>query len=407
MGMRFQAVVCTGICVWFLVAPPAFPQSTPRSQSVPGKQQQIESHSRQAQDFLRQGQADLAVGEFRAILALDPNNVDAHGNLGVTYFFQGDYAKAAPQLRSAVKLRPNLWKIQALLGISEKRLGQTAGAQADLEQSFPQLQEEKLRIQAGLELIEIYYAASHLDKAAGVAGLLRQLAPTDTDILYTAYRIYSDLAGESMLSMAMLAPKSARMHQMMAQEMARQGNTTGAIAHYREAIKMDPRLPGLRFELAEALNLSESPADQEQVEKEYRAALSDNPFDEKAECRLGEIALRASDLETALAHYSRAVELQPNDAEACLGVGKTLTQMHRTADAEPYLKRAAQLEPFTAVTHYRLSLVYRAAGRTADAQRELAEFQRLKEMKERLKQVYEEMRLQPVKQERLETEAAK
>jgi hypothetical protein len=81
--------------------------------------------------------------------------------------------------------------------------------------------------------------------------------------------------------------------------------------------------------------------------------------------------------------------------------------MHRTADAEPYLKRAAQLEPFTAVTHYRLSLVYRAAGRTADAQRELAEFQRLKDMKERLKQVYEEMRLQPVKQERLETEAAK
>jgi predicted Zn-dependent protease len=83
-------------------------------------------------------------------------------------------------------------------------------------------------------------------------------------------------------------------------------------------------------------------------------------------------------------------------------MGRTLTQQHRTTDAEPYLKRAAQLEPFTAVTHYRLSLVYRAEGRTADAQKELAEFQRLKEMKERLKQVYEEMRLQPVKQERPE-----
>jgi tetratricopeptide (TPR) repeat protein len=196
------------------------------------------------------------------------------------------------------------------------------------------------------------------------------------------------------------------MHQIMGQEMARQGNTEGAIAHYREAVKMDPRLPGLHFELAEALSLA-SPSGQEQVEKEYQAALSDNPFDEKAECRLGEIALRASDLESALAHYKRAVELQPSDADASLGLGKTLTQMHRTAEAEPYLKRAAQLEPFTAVTHYRLSLMYRAAGRTSDAQRELAEFQRLKEMKERLKQVYQEMRLQPVKQERLETEVAK
>jgi hypothetical protein len=81
--------------------------------------------------------------------------------------------------------------------------------------------------------------------------------------------------------------------------------------------------------------------------------------------------------------------------------------MHRAGDAEPYLKRAAQLEPFTAVTHYRLSLVYRAAGRTADAQRELAEFQRLKDLKERLKQVYQEMRLQTAKQERPEPEVAK
>jgi tetratricopeptide (TPR) repeat protein len=407
MGMSIQTVVCAGICVWVAAIIPAFPQASPRSQGDSGKQQQIESHSRQAQEFLRKGQPDQAAGEFRAILALDPNNVDAHGNLGVTYFFQSDYAKAAQQLRSAIKLRPNLWKIQALLGLSEKRLGQAASAQADLEKSFPQLQEEKLRIQAGMELIEIYYAAGQLDKAANVAGILRQLAPTDTDILYTAYRIYSDLAGESMLTMSMLAPKSARMHQIMAQELARQGNIEEAIAHYREAVKLDPRLPGLRFELAEALNLSSSPADQEQVEKEYRAALSDNPFDEKANCRLAEIALRGADLQGALALYKRALELQPNDAEASLGMGRTLSQMHRPAEALPYLKRAAELEPFTAVTHYRLSLVYRASGRDADAQRELAEFQRLKDMKERLKQVYQDMRLQPVKQERLETEVAK
>src|SRR5260370_24418993 len=402
MGMSTQAVVYAGICVWVAGTPPAFSQSSPQSKSVPSKQQQIESHSRQAQEYLRKGQPDLAVGEFNAILQLDATNVDARGHLGVMLFFKGDYAKAAVQLRSALKLRPTLWKIRARAGLLETGIGRRAGGQAVVEQAFPQWKEEKLRIQAGMELIEIYYGAGQLAKAAGIVGILRQLAPADTDILYTAYRIHADLAAESMLGISVLAPKSARMHQVMAQELARQGTIDAAIAHYREAVKKDPRLPGLRFELAEALNLSSSPADQDQVEKEYRAALSDNPFDEKAECRLGEIALRAADLQGALARYSRALELQPNDAEANLGMRRTLSQLNRLAEAEPYLKRSAQLEPFTAVTHYRLSLVYRASGRSADAQKELAEFQRLKDMKERLKQVYEEMRLQPVKQERLE-----
>jgi tetratricopeptide (TPR) repeat protein len=387
-------LIPAGILLFVLTVTAAF------AQPAPSKQQQIEMHARQVQDFLRANRPDDAAREFEAILQLDPNNIEARGNLGVTLYFKGDYAKAAPQLRAALKLRPNLAKIRALLGMAEKRTGQLTAAQTDLEQAFPQLPEDKLRVEAGMQLIEIYYSASQLEKAAAIVGALRQIAPENTDVIYTAHRIYSDLAAESMLEMGMLAPKSARMHQMMAQEMARQGNVDGAIAHYREAVKLDPHVPGLRFELAEALNLSTNPADQEQVEKEYRAALGENPFDEKAETRLGDMALRSSDLESALKYYKRAVELQPNDAEACLGIGRTLIQMHRPAEAEPYLKRSVELEPFTAAAHYRLSLVYRAAGRTADAQKELAEFQRLKDMKERLKQVYEEMRLQLPKQEK-------
>jgi cytochrome c-type biogenesis protein CcmH/NrfG len=342
----------------------------------------------------------LAEREFSAILALDPDNVDAHGNLGVLLFFQGDYAKAAPELRAALKLQPALTKIQALLGMCEKRTGETARARADLEGAFPQLQEEKLRIEAGMELIEIDYGANDLDKAAGVVSALRQLKPADPDILYTAHRIYSDLADEAMLSMAMLAPDSARMHQLTAHEMARAGNTAGAIAQYRRALKMDPRLPGAHFELAEMLSISSVTAERDEAGKEYLAALANDPADEKSECRLGEIALRKTEVKDAFARFSRARQLQPNDADADLGLAKTLMAMNQPGKAEPLLEDAKRLDPFNATTRYYLATVYRGLGRTDDARRELAEFQRLKEMKERLKLSYHEMGLQPAKPER-------
>lgn len=364
-----------------------------------GRQEQIQIHSRQAREDLKTKRPDLAIKEYQAILALDPANLDASANAGVLEFFGGQYAKAAQQLRAALQLQPDLPKLRALLGMSEKRIGEMSKAQADLENSFAKLREEKLRVQAGMELIEIDYALSDLGKAAEVVNVLRQLEPADVDILYTAHRIYSDLADETTLSLAMLAPDSARMNQLMAHELARQGKNEGAIARYREALKKSPQLSDVHYELAEMLNTSSSAADRQEAEKEYRAALAENPFDEKSQCKLAAIAVKRSDLKTASADYTRALDMQPNDSDANLGMAKILMSEHKGAQAEPYLERAAKLEPFDAVTHYRLGMLYRELGRGDDAQRELAEFEKLKTMKNRLAKIYQEISLQPAKQD--------
>ncbi len=129
-----------------------------------GRQEQIQIHSRQAREDLKTKRPDLAIKEYQAILALDPANLDASANAGVLEFFGGQYAKAAQQLRAALQLQPDLPKLRALLGMSEKRIGEMSKAQADLENSFAKLREEKLRVQAGMELIEIDYALSDLGK---------------------------------------------------------------------------------------------------------------------------------------------------------------------------------------------------------------------------------------------------
>jgi tetratricopeptide (TPR) repeat protein len=369
------------------------------SQSNPSRQQQIELHSRQAADYLKESRPDLAVPEFRAIIALDPNNVDARGNLGVVLFFQGAYPDAIPQFRAALKVRPTLWKIRALLGIAEKRTRDVKAALGDLEKAFPNVQEEKIRIETGMELIEIYSGTGDLDKAAATVSVLRGMEPANEAILYTAYRIYSDLADESMLTMAIVAPKSARMHQLMAHELAKHGNTAEAIENYRVALKIDPQLPGLHFELAEMLNTSSVQSDQDEAQSEYKKALAVNPSDASSESRLGDIAARRNDLNEAYERYARALELRPDDAETSLGLAKVLMSMGQLQKAEALLDHAVQLDPTNAVAHFRLSTIYRQTGRTADAKRELEQYQKYKEMKEKLRDIFHAMRVEPAKEE--------
>ncbi len=360
-------------------------------QSQPDPRQQIQLHSQKAAEYLKENRPDLAATEFKAIVDLDPKNVDAHGNLGTILFFQGSYAEAVPELRTAVKLRPTLWKTEALLGMAEKRTGDIDRAKHDLDKAFSNLTEEKIRTETGMELIEIYSRSGDLDKAAAVIASLKKTSPTDPNILYSAYRLYSDLADESLLSLSIVAPKSARMHQALAHELAKRGSTSEAIENYRAAIKLDPQIPGIHFELAEMLNVVDTPDSKREAEAEYKAAIQANPLDEQSECRLGDLALRANDLKTASEDYTKAVQLQPNDPDANIGLAKVMMSLGQPQKAEALLQHAIQVDPTNAVAHFRLSTIYRESGRFDEAKQQIEEYQKYNKMKEQLRELYRDL----------------
>jgi tetratricopeptide (TPR) repeat protein len=380
------------LCTLLLAVLPTLPLL---SQASGSNQDTIAAHSRLAQQYLNQRRPDLAIPEFEALVKLDPRNVDAQANLGVLLFFQGDYVKAVPHLRAALEMQPNLTKIQALLGMAEKRTGDTTNARTHLETSFAAVDEPKLKVQIGMELVEMDTASQDLAKASSVVNAMRQADPANPAVLYTAYRVYSDLAGEAMLSLALAAPDSAQMHQVMAHEEARQGNTAGARLQYQKALEINPKLPGIHFELAELLGISEDAKTKAAAESEYKAAIAENALDEKAETRLGDLSSHKGDSAQALQHYTAALRLQPDDAEADFGMAKTLIAMNEQAKALPLLERAVQLEPTNAAAHFRLSTIYRELGRTADSQHEVEEYKKYKLLKEKLEAVFKEMQIHP------------
>lgn len=364
------------------------------SQSVKNSSaKQAQAHEQRAHELLGQKQPALAAKEFAAVVALDPNNIDAQANLGVLLFFQKDYAQAEPHLRKAVEQQPGLTKIRALLGMCERNLGENDLARTDLQAVVDQLKEPSVRLEAGMELIELYTAEQDLPKAAAVVEVLRQSAPTDPRILYAAYRIYSDLAGEAMLDLSVAAPESGQMHQAIAHELGRERDIPGAIANFRKAIAIDPNLPGIHFELAEALRASPDLKLRAEAEQEYKLAVAANSRDEKSLARLGDIAVEKDDFDGAIAYYKRALTLVPGDSDATLGLAHVYIEKDESASALPLLEPLVAADPTNVIAHFRLSTAYRKLKRTTEAKREMDEYQKYKDIKEKMRAVYKEMRL--------------
>jgi Flp pilus assembly protein TadD len=359
------------------------------------KQQQIQEHSQKAQEYLQQKRPDLALPELQAIVALDPANTDALANVGVLLFFKNDCANAVPQFRAANAQRSGMWRIQFLLAVCESRMGDKSSAKADLESAFPHLEDPKLKLEAGTSLIEIYESDDDLEKAAQIVSTLRAANPTNLPLIYEAYRLHTKLADEAMIALSLVDPNSAEMHQVMGHEALRNGDFSAAIAQYREAITINPKLSGIHLELGDALNNSSDAAMKSQAEGEYRKAVELNPQDERALCRLADIEMDHGNIDAASANYTKATQLAPTDIDAQLGLAKALMMMHKPDQAQSTLEKVLQMEPENDLAHYQLSRVYWQKGRKEDANREIELYKKYKAMKEKLRDLYKQMRITP------------
>jgi tetratricopeptide (TPR) repeat protein len=362
----------------------------------------IHDHLHKAADYLKANDPGSAVKEFDAVLAIDPKNAEAFANLGVIAFLQRDYQTASQYLRNALAIDPSLVKTQALLGLCERRLGQHS-AQERLEKAFSKLKEKNLQIQVGMELANIYYQQDNLDRTASMMRSLVDIDPDNIEILYMAQRVYADLADETLNKLAILAPGSARMQQVIAERLINEGDLKGATAHYRKALEMDPRLPGVHYELGEAI-LESSPNDpqvQAEAEKELETAVKLDGDSARTECIFARIAARRSDPDGAYAHYSRAFALNPGEPEAQIGLARLLTDREKPQEAVKYLRMAVQSDPLNGEAHYRLASVCRGLGLQDEAARELRLFQEIKQTKDGLKELYRQMNKKPPGQEDL------
>lgn len=354
----------------------------------------VQDHLHKAESYLKANDQDDAKRELEAVLAIDPNSAEAYSNLGVIAFSRHDCQTASQRFRKALEIQPSLTKTEALLGICAKRVGDPA-ARALLEKSFSTLKDKQLRLEAGLELARLYDEQGDAGGTASVMRTLVNLDPDNVDVLFMAQRVYTELADDTLNKLALLAPGSARMQQVIAERLVNEGDLKRAIDHYQKALQIDPRVPGVHFELGEAM-LESSPGDtnaEAQALKEFESAIAVDGDSAKTECQFANIALLHSQPEKALAHFQRALEIDPNEVQAQMGLAKLLTK-DKPQEAIKYLRMAVKADPLNGSAHYRLGQIYRRLEMNEMAEKEMHLFEEIKRAKDQMEALYHEMNRQ-------------
>jgi tetratricopeptide (TPR) repeat protein len=156
-------------------------------------------------------------------------------------------------------------------------------------------------------------------------------------------------------------------------------NVDRALDRLEAALKLDPKLPGARYNyalvLARAGRFAES-------DKQAEIELDDARG--KTESLLDLWRLKARDAyyqknwPETIAAYRKALELDPDWPEAYGAMGEALFSLNRTQESLPLLQRSEALDADNAVTHSLLGKLYQDQGKREMAIAELELAQRLR-----------------------------
>jgi tetratricopeptide (TPR) repeat protein len=156
-------------------------------------------------------------------------------------------------------------------------------------------------------------------------------------------------------------------------------NLDGALDRLAGALRLDPNLPGARYNYALVLARAGRFADSDQ-----QAEMEMESTHRKSESPLDLWRLRARDAyyqkkwPETLTRYKKTVEFDHDWPEAYGAMGEALFSLNRTEESLPILQKSEALDPDNATTHALLGKLYQEAGKPEMAIAELETAQRLR-----------------------------
>ena len=154
------------------------------------------------------------------------------------------------------------------------------------------------------------------------------------------------------------------MHNNLGVILSREGRFDEAVAHYREALALDPDYPdanaNLGHELLRAVKLDEA-------YKHLAKAIALQPGRPAAQADMGMVLAAVGRLEESAPYLAESLRLAPRQASVHSNLGFVLQRLGRMDDAMAHYAESLRLDPGLADTHYNLGTALAMQGRTAEA----------------------------------------
>lgn len=350
-----------------------------------------EQYAAAGQRALAAGRYAEAQADYEKLAELEPGIAEVHAALAVIDFKMREYELAVGEIQTARKLKPSLPKLDSLLAMSLSELGRYSDAISGLEKCLHRSLDAEIKRMCGLELERAYTGLKKDDKAVEVALELNHLYPDDPEILYQTGKVYGNFAFLTMEKLAQVAPTSVWRHLAAAEAHESQGSYSQAIQEYHEVLRAEPNRPGIHYRIGRSLMRrfwqSQSQDDVPAAQKEFEQELHIDPNNANAAYELGEMHRKAKQVDDAQKYFDQALAHYPDFPEAQLGLAAVLMEKKEPEQALVHVQRAAAADPDNEVCWYRLAQIQRALHNSAEQEKALAEYRRLHDLANQMKEV--------------------
>ena len=341
-----------------------------------------EAHNNLGDVYKAQGKLDEAIREYQEALRIDPDRDTAHRHLAEAYQAQGKLDEAVREHQSVLKH----WTDYSWAHIN---MGDVYRTQGKLDEAVREYR-EALRIDpnygtAHSQMGDAYKAQGKLDEAIREYQEALRTDPDDSGghghrHLAEAYQAQGKLDEavreyrEALKrSEALKVPLDcADLHQTIGELCQAQGKLDEAIREYREALKGDPDSSITHDAL---LNAYKTQGKLDKAIREYQEELRVNPNQALAHLHLGNAYKAQGKLDKAVREYQKALKIDPDESYGWYRcrIGNAYEAQGKLDEAIREYHEELRTDPNCGWAHIDLGNVYRAQGKLDLAIREYQE----------------------------------